>query len=557
MLHHRMKHRRRYQEIINTFVSHGFSHILFRIGLTDRVKKRATKDAYMEDNITDIGKRLREAFQSLGPTFIKLGQIASARRDLVPEAIAIELEKLQDDVQSFPYEQVNSIIEREFGTPIEEVFESFSERPLATASIGQVHTATLPSGEEVAVKIQRPDIEEIIHTDLDILQNIVILLENRVEWVRNYRIRDMIDEFSHSLKNELDYILEGRNADRLRDLFVDDPVIHIPTIHWEYTTRYVLTMEKIDGIKVSKCETLKEQGYDTEELASHIADAMLYQILEAGFFHGDPHPGNIFVLPENRVAFLDFGMVGHLSEDLRYHFSSLLIHLRAGDTEGMIRTFDDWGLLDRVPSLNELRRDIDSMLVKYYEVPLKQISLGAVMLEIFNLSYKHRIDIPNDIAVLGKTILTLESVLENLDPEFSIMDAVEPYGEKLFYQRYHPFRFGKRTMRSMVENMKILSELPRDIKDLASAMKRGKLQFDINVFESRYILNKLDRITNRISFSIILLAFSILMAGLIIGASLVGKVPLIWSIPVIEIGFIIATLLFIFMVYIIFRSGRM
>lgn len=557
MLQNRVRHHRRYQEIINTFIKNGFSHILFRLGLTDRIKKRRDQKAYAEENLTDIGVKLREALQSLGPTFIKLGQIASSRRDIVPELIAVELEKLQDDVQSFPYEKVREIIEGELDGSIDELFATFSIEPLATASIGQVHVATLPSGEKVAIKVQRPDIEEIVVTDLEILQNLARILEERVEWARTYRIRDIIEEFSYSLKNELDYLLEGRNADRIASQFVDDPYIHIPKIYWDYTTRYVLTMEMINGIKVSKCDELEEKGYNTKQIAGHIADAMLYQILEEGFFHGDPHPGNIYVLPGDRVAFLDFGMVGHLSDDLKYHFSSVIINLQSGDTEGMIQTFRDWGLLNRVDNMSELRRDIDAMLVKYYDVPLQQISLGSVILEIFNLSYEHRIDIPNDIAVLGKAILTLESVLENLDPEISIMDAIEPYGRRLFFKRYNPFNLGRKSLRTVVDNIKIISELPRDIKDIASSMKRGKLQFDINIFESRYILNKLDRIANRISFSIILLAFSILMAGLIIGASLVGEVPLIWEIPVIEIGFVIATLLFLFMVFIIIRSGRM
>lgn len=557
MLQNRVRHHRRYQEIVNTFVRNGFSHILYRLGLTERLSGRKDMLDEAEDNLTDIGIKLRTALQSLGPTFIKLGQIASSRRDVVPEPIALELEKLQDDVQSFDYEVVKEIIIRELEDTPESLFAEFNTEPLATASIGQVHVAKLHTGEEVAIKIQRPDIESIITTDLEILHNLARVLDSRLEWARTYRIKDIIEEFSYSLKNELDYLLEGRNGERIAEQFEDDANIHIPKFFWEYTTDKVLTMEMIRGIKVNKYDKLKEKGYNTKLIASRIADAMLSQILDAGFFHGDPHPGNIYILPNNKVAFLDFGMVGQLSNDLKYYFSSLIISLQSGDTDGMINTFNEWGLLDYVPNMGALRRDIDSLQLKYYDVPLHHISLGLVMLEVFTIAYKHRIEIPSDIAVLGKAILTLETILENLDPELSIMHAVEPYGKKLMLKRYHPFNIARKSWRRLVENVTIFAELPRDIKDISTAMKRGKLQFDINIFEIQYILNKLDRIANRISFSVILLAFSILMMGLIIGASIVGETTMLWQLPVIEIGFVIATLMFLFMVFVIIRSGRM
>src|SRR5699024_4746868 len=324
------------------------------------------------------------------------------------------------------------------------------------------------------------------------------LLDTRVEWARTYRIKDIIEEFSFSLRNELDYLLEGRNGERIAEQFQDDPDIRIPKIFWDYTSEKVLTMEMIRGLKVNNYRQLKEEGYDTKLIASRIADAMLYQILDAGFFHGDPHPGNIYVLPNNKVAFLDFGMVGHLSNDLKYYFSSLIISLQSGDSDGMINTFNEWGLLDNVANMNTLRWDIDSLQLKYYDVPLDHISLGSVLFEVFTIAYKHRIEIPSDIAVLGKAVLTLEIILENLDPELSIMHAVEPYGKKLMLKRYHPFNIARKSWRRLLENVTIISELPRDIKEISTAMKRGKLQFDINIFEIQYILNKLDRVANRI-----------------------------------------------------------
>lgn len=557
MIQNRVKHGRRYQEIINTFVKHGFSHMLFRLGLTDKPSSRREKMGTLEHNLSDIGIQLRNALQSLGPTFIKLGQIASSRRDVVPEPIALELEKLQDDVQAIDYSVVREIIERELGEAPETLFAEFDEEALATASIGQVHVAKLHSGEEVAVKVQRPDIEHIILTDLGILNNLVRMMHQRVEWVRTYRIREIVEEFSHSLLNELDYLLEGRNGERIARQFAEDPTIKIPRIYWDYTTKKVLTMEMIHGIKVNKYDELEEKGYDKKQIAERITDAMLYQILVEGFFHGDPHPGNIFILPNNKVAFLDFGMVGRLSDDMKYHFASIIINIQAGDLDGIIDTFNTWGLLDRVENLHALRRDIDSLLQKYYDVPINQLSLGNVMLEMFTIAYKHRIEIPTDIALLAKVILTLESIISNLDPDLSIMDAIEPYGRQLFYERIHPINVARKNWKRFVKNVEILSELPKDLKDMSQALKRGKVHFDINIFELHTILRKLDRIANRISFSLILLAFSILMMGLIIGNSIVGQATLLWQIPVIEIGSVVATLMFLLLLFVIFRSGRM
>lgn len=557
MIQNRVKHGRRYQEIINTFVKHGFSHMLFRLGLTDKPSSRREKMGTLEHNLSDIGIQLRNALQSLGPTFIKLGQIASSRRDVVPEPIALELEKLQDDVQAIDYPVVREIIERELGEAPETLFAEFDEEALATASIGQVHVAKLHSGEEVAVKVQRPDIEHIILTDLGILNNLVRMMHQRVEWVRTYRIREIVEEFSHSLLNELDYLLEGRNGERVARQFAEDPTIKIPRIYWDYTTKKVLTMEMIHGIKVNKYDELEEKGYDKKQIAERITDAMLYQILVEGFFHGDPHPGNIFILPNNKVAFLDFGMVGRLSDDMKYHFASIIINIQAGDLDGIIDTFNTWGLLDRVENLHALRRDIDSLLQKYYDVPINQLSLGNVMLEMFTIAYKHRIEIPTDIAILAKVILTLESIISNLDPDLSIMDAIEPYGRQLFYERIHPINVARKNWKRFVKNVEILSELPKDLKDMSQALKRGKVHFDINIFELHTILRKLDRIANRISFSLILLAFSILMMGLIIGNSIVGQATLLWQIPVIEIGSVVATLMFLLLLFVIFRSGRM
>ncbi|MEI3605650.1 AarF/ABC1/UbiB kinase family protein [Pseudogracilibacillus sp. SE30717A] len=556
MLKEKIKHTQRYQEIMNAFLKNGFSHFLFRIGLINSPSSTNSSEKGSM-NLQDIGIKLRETMQKLGPTFIKLGQIASTRRDIIPDEIADELEKLQDDVQSFPFEIVKDIIEHELKDSLDHLFKEFETTPLATASIGQVHVAKLLSGKEVAIKVQRPDIVPSIEIDLDILQSLANMIESRWEWAKTYHLKEMIEEFSNSLHNELNYRMEGRNSERIAKQFRETKAIHIPTVYWDYTTNKVLTMERIVGIKVNHFDKLKEDGYDLSLLAERIAQSMLHQILEEGLFHGDPHSGNIYIMPNNRIAYLDFGMVGRLSDDLKYHFTSLIINLQKGDTNGIIKTFTKWGVLNEDTNMTTLQRDIDMLQTKYYDVPFKEISLGKVIIDVFTIAYKHKIEIPTDITILGKVILTLESIIEKLDPTFSIMKAIEPYGKRLLLKRFNPKNIAQHSWDQLIENIEYLSELPKDIQEITNTIKKGKLRLDINMNELHNFLKRLDRVSNRLSFSIILLSFSILMGGLIIGASILGQTTLLFRLPVIEFGFVIATLMFLFMIYTIIRSGKM
>jgi len=553
MFRRRMKHTQRFQEVLNTFLKNGFSHFLFRIGLTDRKKYSETSDM----NLQDIGSKLRDTLQQLGPTFIKLGQIASSRNDLIPKEITDELEKLQDDVFPIPYEKIEATLEEELHAPIHVLFAHFNIEPIATASIGQVHIATLHTGEEVAVKIQRPSIETTMQTDLEILHDFSKFLEDHFAWARAYQIRDMVDEFAFSLKNELDYMNEGRNAEKIAKQLADNEAVHVPIIYWQYTTKKVLTMEMIHGIKVNNYDKLEAHDYDKRKIAKTITDAMFEQIFIDGFFHGDPHPGNIYILPMNRVVFLDFGMVGQLTEEMRYHFTSLVINLQLGNAKGIVKTFGKLGMMTNEIDRSSLLRDVEYLIAKYYDIPMKQIKLGAVIKEVFDIAYEHELQLPNEISILGKTIITIEKIISGLDPTFSIMSAVEPFGKRLIQERMQPSFIAKKTWEQVMDNAEILSELPQDVKDVATTLKKGKLRFDINVSDLPFFMRRLDKISNRLSFSIILLSFCILMVGLIVGAAISGQTTLLWRVPVIEIGSVIAFLLFLLILFSIFRSGRM
>lgn len=551
----RLQHSKRYRDIMNAFVKNGFSHLLFRIGLTSRKQKQIDPEGNM--NFKDIGIKLRHTLQSLGPTFIKLGQIAGSRRDLVPKEIAQELEKLQDEVEPFSYQSVKEVFLEEIGAIPEEIFASFDKDPTATASIGQVHIAELDTGEKVAIKVQRPEIEKNVYTDLEILKDIANVMDEKIAWARAYHIKDMIDELAESLHNELNYFTEGRNGERIGEQFHDDPVIHIPEIYWDYTTRRILTMECVDGIKVSHIDKIDEAGLDKKLIAERIADAMFEQVLDYGFFHGDPHPGNIFILPDNEISFIDFGMVGELSEELKINFAALLLNVKEQNAKKMIKTFYKMDLMDNVTDTTGLHRELDKLLRKYYDVSFREINLGGIILEIFNIAYRFQVDIPKDISIIGKAILTMEEIIKMLDPNFSIMQAVEPYGERIFKKRYHPRKLLEDSITEITDNIDFLRNIPNDMKQISRMLQRGKLRFELNVTELQAFLKRLDRISNRLSFSIILLSFSILMCGLVIGASISGHTTMLWRLPVIEIGSVIAFLMFILLIFTIIRSGRM
>ncbi|WP_010529995.1 ABC1 kinase family protein [Lentibacillus jeotgali] len=557
MLGRRIRHTKRYRQIVNVLVKNGFSHFLFRAGLIDRGLARDEESDEINTSMKSIGKRLRHALQELGPTAIKLGQIASTRYDTMPREISEELEKLQDHASVLDFFHIQNTIETEMDDNLENVFAHVDREPIATASIGQVHSARLLSGEEVVVKVQRPGLKPKMETDLEILQGIGHMLEERTAWAQRYRVCDIIEELSETLRNELDYIMEGRSGELVAQQFETEPFVKFPGIYWELTTEKILTMERIDGIKISNNDELEEAGYDREIIAKRLADAMLKQILDNGFFHADPHSGNVHVLPNNTIAFMDFGETGHVSKNLKQHFASIIVNLQQGDSNGMIKTFSRMDLIDERTNIESLKRDLEKLHQQYENVKLRDLSLGRIIIGIFNVVYHHYIRIPTEMVIISKTILILEGVLGRLDPEFSLSRAAEPFARKLMLKRYHPIEILRNSWREIGENIDILTDLPQDVKDVMSVLKKGRVGLDINVKHVNEVMRRLDKISNRIAFSILMLAFSIIMAGLIVGLALVGQSTVIWELPIIEIGATIALLMFILMVFIIIRSNRM
>ncbi|APB73877.1 MULTISPECIES: ABC1 kinase family protein [Paenibacillus] len=552
----RMKHAGRYREIAMALARHGFGYMVEEMGLFQLLslpRKWLTRET---PESKTLGERIRLVLEDLGPAFIKLGQLASTRADLLPEPIIRELVKLQDQVPPFSSETARGILEQELDTSLEDILVRFDDVPLAAASIGQVHLGKLHSGEMVAIKIQRPGVNRIIRRDLDILRELTAMAAKRWEWVERYQLRQMVEELGRSLIQELDYNHEARNTEKIALQFEQDPHIYIPKIYWDHTSSRILTMEFLDGTHLGSREELLRRGYNLKELAQRLVNSMLHQIFMEGFFHADPHPGNLLVLKNGSLAYLDFGMTGRLSEEMKNHLASLIIALMRKNTDAMVRSIERLGLVEPDTDLNALRADLDKIREDYSDVPFSQVSIGDALNDLFGAAQRHRIGLPSDVLLLGKALLTLEGVVEHLDPDLSIIALAEPFGNKLLKERFSGRRIRGKLLGGATELLETLMELPGQARQLASIISKGKLKLEVTVPELEMLLRRLDQISNRLSFSIVLLAFSIIMVGLIIGSSLNHQATMLWNVPAIEIGFVVALLMVAFLLYSIFKSGR-
>lgn len=551
----RIRQLQRYRTIVSAFARNGLGYVSYEMGLTEKLLSFRSEER-KGIQAKSIGERIRLLLEELGPTFVKLGQIASTRPDLIPPNILSELERLQDNVPAFTYKEASSIVEQELGAPIETLFLKFEETPLAAASIGQVHRAVLKDGTAVAVKVQRPDIHRLIETDLDILADWARLAESRLEWARNYRLRDIVEELGKALRSELDYGIEARNGDRFANQCKNMKHIHVPAVYWDYSTKRVLTMEFVEGIKLSDQEKLDKAGLDRGLLAERFATVILHQVLVEGFFHGDPHPGNVLALKDGSLVLLDFGMTGRLPPEMKKHFATLVIALRNQSTKGVIRAISSMGVVPDDVNKDLLNADVDEMREKYYKVPLNQVSLGVAVNDLFAVAFRHQIRIPSELTLLGKALLTMEGVVTALDPTFSIFDVAEPIGKKLFMERLDPVQKLKALADDVPDYIDMLSEIPLTLKQLTALMRKGKVRVEMEVPQLDAMMAKMDRISNRLSFSVVLLALSIVIVGLIVGSAVSDSPTLFWGVPVIEVGFIIALIMFLWLILAIFRSGR-
>ncbi|MFN3264980.1 MAG: ABC1 kinase family protein, partial [Aquificaceae bacterium] len=427
-----MAHTRRKLHIAKVLAKHGFGFVLAKAGLGYLLPfhwgvmgHRKKKEPYREE------EHLRLAFEELGVTFIKIGQILSTRPDIMPESYILELSKLQDRVPPSEPEQIRRIIEEELGKPVEEVFEYFEDEPLASASIGQVHRARLKDGKEVVLKVQKPGVEKEIEEDLAILEEFAERA-SRTELGRRWNIQSLVEEFSYTIRNELDYIREGRNCETFRKNFQDYRGVYMPEVYWDYTTRRVLCLEYVEGIKINSVPELTKAGYDLRALAKRGARIYIKMIFEDGFFHADPHPGNFLVMKDGRIALLDYGMVGTVSNMDRLNLFQLMYGILRNDLDLVMDALYDLGVSARTRSEKFLSRELEILFSYYFMQPVREVKLSKVVNDTLRLSYKYRMKLPSDLFLLLKTLALAEGTAIQLDPDFRLVKEIEPLVKKGF-----------------------------------------------------------------------------------------------------------------------------
>ncbi|MBZ0142263.1 MAG: phosphotransferase [Rhodocyclaceae bacterium] len=545
----------RLHEIATVMIRYGWGDLVRVLGISG-VLERAGRvlhwQSTSEISQLDAPVRIRRALEELGPTFVKLGQLLATRVDMFPPHWITEFEKLHSQVPAVPYELLHPELVTAIKGEPGEVFASFDPVPMAAASIAQVHRATLKDGTAVVVKIRRPGIEDVIRADLRIMHHAARLLESEIPDSRRYDPVQIVLQFQRSLNRELDLAKEARNIDQFARDFADDPLVQIPRVYWEYTNDHVNVQEQIIGMSGVAPDKLRERGLDPHLLAERGANTVLRMVLVHGYFHADPHPGNVLFLPENRIGLIDFGMVGMLTHTRRNQIVDLLHALTCMDEQALLQVLLDWSG-ESVVDEDRLGYDVAELLQTYDDLQLKDVKIGPLLNDITALMRHNDLVLPSDLTLLFKTLITLEGLGQQLDPEFHMIDHVTPFVERIIHQRYTPQALWERGRKSVRETLEVLADVPRDVRHLLRDMRRGRVKIDLDLKRLDTFGHQLDRASNR-------LTMGILTASLVIGSSIIMTVeggPKLFGLPFFGlVGFLIAFFNSLWIIFSIWRSGK-
>ena len=484
----------RLREIGRVLLRHGLGHVAQRLRLPG-VRWWRRRQPPPEAISFSLPERLRMIFEELGPTFIKFGQILSIRRDLLPEEYVSEFEKLQDAVPPFSYAEVARLIAEEFGRDVKDVFEEFASEPLASASIAQAHLARTKTGQEVIVKVQRPQIRQMILQDLAIMEHLAHLLARRIPESRRYDPVGLVEEFRKTILLELDFRREGRNADRLRQHLRDMPGIVIPQVFWEYSAPRVLTIEYMVGQGLR--DALSRSAEDRHRIAANLYEAFLKQIFEDGFFHADPHPGNLLFLPDGRVGLLDFGIVGRVSRDRLAGLVTILLAIMEQDVEALLDECIALGLMPADLDRQTIQYEIDELLAEHLDLPLRDISLGHILETLFEMGRKHRLKVLSNLVLLGKTMMTLEAVIRALDPAFALVEEARWEVERLIRIRLSAEALLKTGWRTTRQVFHLARRLPQRLERVLQYVEEGRVRVELMPGTEAHVLRQWERMWHR------------------------------------------------------------
>jgi len=534
-----IRHLRRFRQVADILMREGFGFVLQHLGASDLLptlrRLRLRREAAEEPAKTNP-VRVRLILESLGPTFVKLGQFISTRPGLVPADYIRELAKLQDAVPPVNAEVVRRLIVDEMGETPEDLFSSFDDQAVASASIAQVHRATLHSGEVVVVKLQRPDIRRVIEVDLELMAELANIAQRRSPWAQLYDFPRIVDSFAETLRGELDFMVEGQNAEGFARNFSSEGAgaarlpggrdgdeaafirqVRFPKVYWDHSTKRMLTLEWIDGIKVNDLEGLDQQGVDLGYLARALVHAISKMIFIDGFFHADPHPGNLMVDRKGRLVFLDHGMVGHLPEQARRHLVKLVLGVANRDSGAIVRAMQTMGVTADQTDQSELQREIEGIMRRFYHLPLSEFNVTEALQISMDLAFKHRIRIPTDYVKMSKALVTVEGVVRELDPTLSVVDVAEPFAKVLVKGGFNLRELRKVLTSNLLELGELARNLPRRLDGLLDRLERGD-------FRARYFIEGLDETTDQLTRAINRLALSVLSASIILGTALLVSV---------------------------------
>ena len=549
----------RLTEIAQVMARHGFGYWLQAHKLTDLLPGRSAEArlaAASENGVSARGQHLREVFEELGPTFVKFGQLLSTRPDIVPPDIIAELRPLQDDVRPFPFSEAQQVIEAELGNSIARLFLDFDEDPVAAASIGQVHRATLPNGKAVAVKVQRPGAARQIEADVALMYQAARLVKERVRSLDFIDARALVDEFARQLRTELDYRLEARHAQTFHRNFAGDHNVHVPKVYWQYTRARVLTLEWIEGTQLADIDTLPLTLEERRDVAYLITEAWMTMIFRHGFVHGDPHPANIFILEEaGTIGLVDFGAAAKLTDDDMTKLTRLFIDAAAENVEMLPKRLADLGVVYPKEREEEFLAELREIYYRYYGASLAEIDPIQVIREAFQLIYSMNLRLPTRFLLLDRAIATLGSVGIELYPDFNVFEVARPYARGLMVERFTPDRIARRARRDALRYAQIAREAPFQWYDFMEQIRDGQIEVGFVHKGLDEFLLDMQKVFNR-------LVIALVVTGGLIGSALIGVFstsgPQLLGINALSVvGFVLSAVLAIWLFWGVFRSGRL
>jgi ubiquinone biosynthesis protein len=545
----------RLSEIAQVAVRHGFGYWFDTHRLSDLFPRRNAREE-LEGQPSQRGQHLREMLDELGPTFVKFGQLLSTRPDVLPPDIIAELRGLQDDVRPFPVADVEKVVVEELGLSVDKLFIEFDERPVAAASIGQVHRATLPNGRRVAVKVQRPGAPRQIEADLALLYQAARIAKERVRALDFIDARQLVDEFARSIRQELDYRLEARNAATFHHNFAGHPHVRVPRVFWSYTRSRVLTLEWLDGTQVADIDPQVWSLEDRRDIAYLMTETWMTMIFRHGFFHGDPHPANVLVLGRpDQIGLVDFGAVGKLTDDDMSKLTRLFIDAASENVDALPRRLGELGVRYPKEREEEFLAELRELYYRYYGASLAEIDPLQVIREGFQLIYSLNLQLPTRYLLLDKAIATLGAVGVDLYPDFNVFEVARPYARSLLIERFGPRRMAARARKESLRLGQVALELPYQVHDILNEMRDGQIEVGFVHKGLDDLLNRMDVVFNR-------LVIAMVVAGGLIGSSLIGIFatggPQLLGINVISVvGFALSGLLGLWLLWGVVRSGRL